>query len=67
MSLFFVSSQFIWRDLAIALEAAFEESALQKYRSRPSEVFCKKEVFQNFTKLTEKHLCQSHFNNKVRG
>ena len=37
--------QFIWRDLLwIASEAAFEEDALQKYRSRRSEVFCEKDV-----------------------
>ena len=42
MSLFFTILQFIWQDLTIALEAVFEESALQKYRSRRSEVFCKK-------------------------
>ena len=31
--------------------------------SRP-EVFCKKGVFKNFAKFSEKHLCQSHFFNK---
>ena len=36
------------------------------YVSRP-EVFCKKGVFRNFTKFTGKHLCQSHFFNKVAG
>ena len=32
-----------------------------------SEVFCKKGVLKNFTKFTEKHLCQSLFFNKVTG
>ena len=35
-------------------------------RSRP-EVFCKKGVLKNFTKFTEKHLCQSLFFNKAAG
>ena len=30
-----------------------------KYRSSPSEVFCKKGVPRTFAKFTEKHLCQS--------
>ena len=34
--------------------------------SRP-EVFCKKGVPSNFTKLTGKHLCQSLFYNKLAG
>ena len=34
--------------------------------SRP-EMFCKKGVFRNFTKFTEKHLYQSLFFNKVTG
>ena len=33
-------------------------------RSSPPEVFCKKGVLKNFTKFTEKHLCQSLFLNK---
>ena len=28
------------------------------------EVFCKKDVLKNFTKCTEKHLCQGFFFNK---
>ena len=39
--------QFIWRDLTIVLEAVFEEIALQKYRRRCSEVFCKKDPLKN--------------------
>ena len=34
--------------------------------NRP-EVFCKKSIITNFTKFTRKHLCQSHFFNKVAG
>ena len=37
-----------------------------KRSSRP-DVFCKKGVLKNFAKLTEKHLCQSLFFNKVAG
>ena len=36
-------------------------------RSSRPEVFCKKCVLGNFAKLTEKHLCQSLFFNKVTG
>ena len=35
-------------------------SSSSNRRSRP-EVFCKKDVFSNFTKFTGKHLCQSLF------
>ena len=44
-----------------------EKAAFQfmKYRSSRPEVFCKKGVLRNFSKLTEKHLCQSFFFNKV--
>ena len=36
-------------------------------RSSHPEVFCKKGVLRNFSKLTEKHVCQSLFFNKVAG
>ena len=36
-------------------------------RSSRLEVFCKKGVIRNFTKLTGKHLCQSLLFNKVAG
>ena len=36
-------------------------------RSSRPEVFCKKGVFKNFAKFTEKHLCQNLFFNKVAG
>ena len=36
------------------------------WNSRP-EVFCKKVILKNFAKFTGKHLCQSHFFNKVAG
>ena len=39
----------------------------RKSRSSRPEVFCKKGVLRNFTKFTEKHLCQSLFSNKVAG
>ena len=39
---------------------------MQVRSSRP-EVFCKKVVLGNFAKFTGKHLCQSHFFNKVAG
>ena len=35
------------------------------YRSRRSEVFCEKSVFENFVKFTGKQLCYSLFLNKV--
>ena len=35
------------------------------FRSTRPEVFCKKSVLRNFTKLRGKHLCQSLFFNKV--
>ena len=37
------------------------------YRSSHLEVFNRKGIFKNFIKLTEKHLCQSLFFNKVAG
>ena len=37
------------------------------FRSSRPDVFCKKGVLRNFTKFTEKHLCQSLFFNKVAG
>ena len=36
-------------------------------RSSRPYVFCKKDVYRNFTKFTGKHLCQSLFFNKVAG
>ena len=35
------------------------------FRSSCPDVFCKKDVLGNFTRLTRKHLCQSRFFNKV--
>ena len=35
----------------------------QTYRNSLPKVFCKKDVFKNFTKFTGKHLCQSLFYN----
>ena len=31
------------------------------------QVFCKKGILRNFAKFTGKHLCQSHFFNKIAG
>ena len=39
----------------------------RKSRSSRPEVFCKKGVLRNFTKITVKHPCQSLFFNKVAG
>ena len=36
-------------------------------RSSRPKVFCKNGILKNFTKCTEKHLCQSLFLNKVAG
>ena len=36
-------------------------------QKEPPEVLCKKGYFRNFAKFTGKHLCQSHFFNKVAG
>ena len=36
-------------------------------RSSHPEVFCKKGALKNFSKFTEKHLCQILFFNKVAG
>ena len=38
-----------------------------KSRSSQPEVFCKKGALKNFSKFTEKHLCQGLFFNKVAG
>ena len=35
------------------------------FQKQPPEVFYKKGVLKNFVNLTEKHLCQSLFFNKV--
>ena len=39
----------------------------KNYGSSCPEVFCKKGIFENFTKFTGKHLCQSLFFNEVAG
>ena len=39
----------------------------KRNKSTHLEVFCKKGALKNFTKFTEKHLCQSRFFNKVAG
>ena len=36
-------------------------------QKQPPEVFYEEGVLRNFTKFTEKHLCQSLFFNKVAG
>ena len=39
----------------------------QQYVEAVVQVFCKKDVLRNFTKLTGEHLCQRLFFNKVAG
>ena len=51
--------QKIYREIPV-LESSF-------WRSSLPEVFCKKEVLENFAKFKGKHLCQSLFFNKVAG
>ena len=43
------------------------EYTIFQCRSSRLEVFCKKGVLKDFTKFTEKHLCQSLFLSKVAG
>ena len=40
---------------------------ITKSEKQSPEMFCKKGVLRNFTKITGKHLCQSLFFNKVEG
>ena len=40
---------------------------VKKVSNSCPEVFCKKGFLKNFTKFTEKHLCESLFFNKVAG
>ena len=47
--------------------AGRQQSVFRTLQEQPPEVFYKKRVFKNFTKLTRKHLCQSLFFNKVPG
>ena len=42
-----------------------EKSETFVFKSTRPEVFCKKDVLENFAKLTGKYLCQSLFFNKV--
>ena len=46
-----------------------EEAAVRKmfFRNSRPELFCKKGVLRDFAKLTEKHVCQRLFINKVAG
>ena len=39
-------------------KAPAKSQSISYYRTSLSEVFCKKGVLRNFTKLTGKHLCQ---------
>ena len=47
------------------IQLVFKHYKAVTYRSSRPEVFCKKGVLKDFVKLTEKHLCQSLFFNKV--
>ena len=60
--IFFYIFFIVWQPLVVS-------AALPRTTSRSSrpEVFCKKGVHENFTKLTGKHLCQSLFFSKVAG
>ena len=53
-----------WQDIS-CLENRNSRPELKIKSWRP-EVFCKKCVFRNSAKFTEKHLCQSLFFNKVK-
>ena len=48
------------------LEKPYKQNQMTQTSSR-QEVFCEKDVVRNFTKFTEKHLCQSLFLNNVTG
>ena len=50
-----------------ALDSFSNFDKLKPYRSNPLEVFFKKGILRNFTKLTGKRLCQSLIFNKVAG
>ena len=48
-----------------SLTVFFPENSFNIVQKQPPEVFYKKCVLRHFTKLSEKHLCQSLFFNKV--
>ena len=48
-------------------ESKFSKKGVPLFRNSCPEVFCQKSVIRNFTKFTEKHLCQSLFFHKVAG
>ena len=50
----------------VSLSTQYKTEVYINWSSRP-EVFCKKDVLENFAKFTWKHLCQSLFFNKVAG
>ena len=52
--------------LNLLLLSSLSVSSTKNRSSRP-DVFCKKGVFKNFAKFTEKHLCQGLYFNKVAG
>ena len=51
--------------LTLLLDANLKNPSL--FRSSCPEVFSEKVALRNFTKFTEKHLCQSFFFNNVAG
>ena len=60
-------SVFAVRDTDDAIENirdSFVDYVSSIFRSSRPEVFCEKGVLKNFTKFTEKHLCQSLFFNR---
>ena len=65
----FLCKVFLWFRLFVThqvYEFLLENICISFRSSRP-EVFCKKGVLKNFTKFTEKHLCQNLFSLKVAG
>ena len=62
-----VVQDFKRKDLQLMRDIMTSDLKISGIRSSRPELFCKKGVLGNFAKLTEKHLCQSLFFNKVTG
>ena len=69
MQEFFIMLLFFWHLTDVNKEGRkikkWEGRKMSKSQQQPQEVFYKKLVLKSFTKLTEKHLFQSYFFNKV--
>ena len=48
-----------------AQQSVTPDSSTDFFKNSRPEMFCKKGLFKNFLKFTEKHLCQSLLFNKV--